>query len=145
MRLFILLCLGICCFGQTTSPVAAPDTYSLGVDDQIMVRALDAEEVTTPTPIRIDSRGNISLPMLGRIHAAGLTTEQLADLIEESLKKYLQHPDVSVYLVDVHKQPVSVLGAVQTPGVQLFSGNKTLFEAISAAGGIRGCGSGLRG
>jgi polysaccharide export outer membrane protein len=80
-----------------------------------MVRALDAEEVTTTAPIRIDARGNITLPMIGRVHAAGLTTEQLADVLEEHLKHYLQHPDVSVYLVETRSQPVSVLGAVQSP------------------------------
>jgi len=102
-----------------------------------MVRALDAEEVTTPTPIRIDARGSISLPMVGRLHAVGLTTEQLADLIEERLKKYLQHPDVSVYLVEMRSQPVSVLGAVTNPGVHQLQGHKTLFEVISLAGGLK--------
>jgi polysaccharide export outer membrane protein len=102
-----------------------------------MVRALDAEEVTTTAPIRIDARGNITLPMIGRVHAAGLTTEQLADLLEEHLKHYLQHPDVSVYLVETRSQPVSVLGAVQSPGVHQLEGHKTLFEVISLAGGIR--------
>jgi polysaccharide export outer membrane protein len=114
-----------------------PDTYALGIDDQLMVKALDAEEVTTTAPIRIDARGNITLPMIGRIHAAGLTTEQLADLLEEQLKKYLQHPDVSVYLVEMRSQPISILGAVTTPGVHQLQGHKTLFEVISLAGGVR--------
>jgi polysaccharide export outer membrane protein len=117
--------------------VATPSTYALGIDDQLMIKALDADEVSTTQPIRIDSRGNITLPMVGRVHAAGLTTEQLGDIIEESLKKYLQHPDVSVYLVEIRSQPISVLGAVQTPGVHQLQGHKTLFEVISMAGGVR--------
>jgi polysaccharide export outer membrane protein len=122
---------------QAAAQAEAPNTYALGIDDQIMVKALDAEEVTTTTPIRIDARGTITLPMVGRVHAAGLTTEQLADLLDEHLKKYLQHPDVSVYLVEMRSQPVSVLGAVQTPGVHQLEGHKTLFEVISMAGGAR--------
>jgi len=143
MRPIAFLCFAATCLAQTppSAPLppdaGAPSTYSLGVDDQLMVKALDADEVTTTTPIRIDARGNITLPMVGRVHAAGLTTEQLADLLEESLKHYLRHPDVSVYLVETRSQPVSVLGAVQSPGVHQLQGHKTLFEVLSLAGGIR--------
>jgi polysaccharide export outer membrane protein len=143
MRPLLLLSLAAACLAQAppSTPLppdaGAPSSYALGVDDQLMVRALDAEEVTTTVPIRIDARGNITLPMIGRVHAAGLTTEQLADLLEDHLKHFLQHPDVSVYLVETRSQPVSVLGAVQTPGVHQLEGHKTLFEVISLAGGVR--------
>lgn len=112
-------------------------TYALGPDDQVLITALDAEEVSTKAPIRIDSRGNINLPMVGRIRAAGLTPEQLEREIETRLKKYLQNPDVTVSLVEMRSQPISILGAVQTPGVHQLQGHKTLFEVISSAGGIR--------
>ena len=118
-------------------PSEASPVYTLAPDDKIMITALDAEEVTTKVPLRIDPKGNIALPLVGRIHAAGLTTEQLEEAIEAQLKKYLQEPDVSVYLVEMRPQPVSVLGAVQVPGVQQILGKKTLYEVISMAGGIR--------
>ena len=108
-----------------------PTIYPLGPDDQIMVKALDADEVTTAQPVRIDSRGNISLPLVGR------TTDQLAAAIEQNLKRYLQSPDVSVYLIETHSQPISVLGYVTTPGVYQLQGHKTLYEVISMCGGIR--------
>ena len=115
----------------------AASTYALGPDDQIMINALDADEVSTKAPVRIDSRGNVNLPMVGRIHAAGLTPDQLEEVIETQLKKYVQSPDVSVYLVDMRSQPISVLGAVSQPGVHQLQGHKTLYEVISTAGGIR--------
>jgi len=121
--------------GQTIGSV--PGTYLLGIDDQIMVKALDSEEVTTTAPVRLDGRGNITLPMVGQVHAAGLTTDQLSATLAQRLKRYLQHPDVSVYLVEMRSQPISVLGAVQTPGVHQLQGHKNLFEVISLAGGIR--------
>lgn len=121
-------------YGQESK---APSTYALGPDDQIMITALDAEEVTTKAPIRIDSRGNITLPMVGRLKAAGLTPEQLEAAIEDRLKKYLQQPDVTVSLTEMRSQPISILGAVQNPGVHQLQGRKTLFEVISMAGGIR--------
>lgn len=126
-----------------TPPTEPASTYTLGPDDQISIRAVDVEEISTTNsqtgggPIRIDSRGNINLPLVGRIHAAGMTTDQLATEIESRLKKYVQDPDVSVYLVEMRSQPISVLGAVQAPGVHQLQGRKTLFEVISLAGGLR--------
>jgi polysaccharide export outer membrane protein len=114
----------------------APTTYTLGSGDQIVIRAVDVEEIDNK-PVLIDTRGNINLPMVGRIHAAGLTTEELETEIETRLKKYLNDPDVTVALAELRSQPVSVLGSVQTPGVHQLQGQKTLFEVLSLAGGLR--------
>jgi polysaccharide export outer membrane protein len=88
-------------------------------------------------PVRVDTRGDIDLPLIGRIHAEGKTVEELQEVIENHLKKYLNAPDVTVALVELRSQPVSVLGSVQVPGVQQLQGEKTLFEVISLAGGLR--------
>jgi len=117
--------------------VDAPSTYALGADDQIVITALDLDEVTTKAPIRIDSRGTINLPLVGRIQAAGLTPEELETQIEKRLSSVLNAPDVTVSLVEMRSQPISILGAVQSPGVHQIQGRKTLYEVISIAGGIR--------
>ena len=114
----------------------AATTYTLGAGDQIVIRAVDIEEIDNK-PVLIDTRGNINLPMVGRIHAAGLTTEELESEIKTRLKKYLNEPDVTVALAELRSQPVSVLGSVQTPGVHQLQGQKTLFEVLSLAGGLR--------
>ena len=113
-----------------------PSSYVLGPDDQIIIRASDSEEISEK-PLRIDLRGNINLPMAGRVHAGGLTTEQLEAELVTRLKKYLQKPEVTVVVTEFRSQPVSVLGAVQTPGVHQLQGRKSLFEVLSAAGGLR--------
>ena len=133
-RALPLLCLAPWAFAQSQAPAGAP--YILGPDDQVVIRALDAEEIGA-TPVRIDSRGFINLPTVGRIKAAGMTSEQLEAEIETRLKKYINKPDVSVYIAEMRTQPVSVIGSVQVPGVQRMQGQKTLFEALSAAGGLR--------
>src|ERR1700676_4248334 len=71
----------------------APTTYTLGSGDQIVVRAVDVEEIDNK-PVLIDTRGYINLPIIGRIHAAGLTPEELQTEIETRLKKYVNEPDV---------------------------------------------------
>jgi len=115
---------------------AAPTNYTLGPDDQIAIQAPDVEEISKQ-PVRIDMRGNINLPMVGRLHAAGLTADELELQIKERLRKYLQEPDVTVSITEFRSQPISILGAVQTPGVHQLQGRKSLFEVLSMAGGLR--------
>lgn len=128
---------------EHSQPVARPaapaaevrSTYVLGPDDQVVIRALEAEDINEK-PVRVDSEGYIRLPLIGRLHAAGLTIEQFTAEVSTALEKYIKHPQVSVNLTEYHSQPVSVLGAVRTPGVQQLQGRKTLIEIISLAGGI---------
>jgi polysaccharide biosynthesis/export protein len=110
-------------------------TYLLGPDDQITVRVVDAEEITDK-PLRISTSGFITLPMIGRVRAAGLTVEQLESDITDRLRKYIKEPEVSVTRDGMRSQPVSVLGSVRAPGVHQLQGHKTLLEIISMAGGM---------
>lgn len=110
--------------------------YILGPDDQILIRVLDAEEISEK-PFLIGTDGYIRLPMVGRLRAAGLTVEQLEMAITSGLKPFFQEPQVSVSVVEFRSQPVSVLGAVANSGVVQLRGHKTLFEVISAAGGLK--------
>ena len=119
-----------------TSDSVAPTTYTLGPDDQITIHAIDVEEIGDK-PVRIDTRGFINLPLVGHVQAAGLTIDTLELEIADRLKKYVNTPDVSVSLVELRSQPISVLGQVQTPGVHQLQGQKTLFEVLSLAGGLR--------
>ena len=123
-------------FLQAPVSPAAPDAYTLGPGDQIIVRVLNVEEIDNK-PVPIDANGDLNLPVVGRIQASGFTTEQLGGAIAARLSRYLVNPDVSVYLVETRSQPVSVLGEVQTPGVHQLQGQKNLFEVLSLAGGLR--------
>jgi polysaccharide export outer membrane protein len=113
----------------------AKSTYLLGTGDQISVRVIDVEEFGT-APYRIDSRGMLMLPLVGRQQAAGLTIEQFEKQIAEKLKKYVREPEVVINILETRSQPVSILGAVRSPGVHQLQGSKTLFEVISMAGGL---------
>ena len=110
--------------------------YALGPDDQIALRALDAEEISEK-PFRINPSGFVTLPLLGPIKAAGLTVEQLEGELTTRLKTYVQDAHVSVTITEFRSQPVSVIGAVKLPGVVQLQGRKTLLEMLSLAGGLR--------
>ena len=111
-------------------------TYLLGPDDQIVVRALHAEEISDK-PVRISADGTINLPMIGTVKAAGLTISQMEAALMDKLKFYVQNPQVAVSVTEMRSQPVSVLGSVNNPGVIQLQGRKTLVEVLSLAGGLR--------
>jgi polysaccharide export outer membrane protein len=102
----------------------------------IQVTAVEAEEVSKG-PVRISSDGYINLPTVGRLKAADRTVEELQADIADRLKRLIVNPDVSVSIVEIHSQPVSVLGAVKSPGVIQLQGRKTLIEVMSMVGGLR--------
>ena len=110
--------------------------YVLGPDDQIVIRVTDAEEISEK-PVLIGTNGNITVPMIGRVKAAGLTVEQLEKELSSRLAEYMVDPQLSVTVAEFRSQPVSIFGAVTTPGVLQLRGRKNLYEILSMAGGTR--------
>jgi len=110
--------------------------YVLGPDDQVKVWVLGVEEISDK-PLRIDPSGDIDLPLIGQIHAGGLTLEELRAELTQRFSKEVLKPQVSVEIADFGSQPVSVMGAVNHPGVHQLRGRKTLMEVISMADGLR--------
>ncbi len=111
-------------------------SYLIGADDQLVIHVADLEEMPDK-PILVDTNGSIYLPLVGAMQVSGLTVEQLREDLIVKLKKYVKDPAVSVSIAEFRSQPVSVLGAVGTPGVLQLRGNKNLFEVLSMAGGLR--------
>lgn len=120
----------------TRASAAASAPYILGAGDQITIRAIDAEEISDK-PFTIDSSGSVNLPLVGRLQASGLTVEQFETALTARLHEYIWNPHPTVTVTDFHSQPVSVIGAVNTPGVVQLHGEKTLIEMLSLAGGLR--------
>ncbi len=118
-------------------PATADSTsYLLGAEDLLTVRVFAADDIPDK-PVQIDNDGTLTLPMIGPVHAAGLTVEQLQANLVTAYKKYFKDPQVSVQVNEFHSQPVSVAGNVTTPGVVQLRGNRNLMEVISMAGGLR--------
>jgi polysaccharide export outer membrane protein len=88
-------------------------------------------------PLRINSSGTINLPLVGRVEAAGKTVAELEDQLIADLSKFEVSPEVSVSITEYRSQPVSVLGAVNKPGVYELEGPRTLAQMIAMAGGLQ--------
>src|SRR5260221_4113115 len=110
--------------------------YTLGPDDQIKIWALGVDEISDK-PVRIGPSGDLDLPWIGKVHALGLTVEELKTELIQRYSKELLKPQVSIEIVDFGSQPVSVMGAVNHPGVHQLRGGKTLMEVVSMAGGLK--------
>ena len=109
--------------------------YRIGPDDLLAISVLDAPDLSHP--VRVTADGNISIPLLGSVKAAGLTSHQLATALANRLRgTYMRDPQVTVAVTQMESHSVSVLGAVKKPGVFQIRGTKTLLEMLSMAEGL---------
>lgn len=110
--------------------------YILGPEDQIMIQGPNAEDVVGK-PWRIDGRGDVILPLFGSLHAGGLTVREFEAVLNQRASSFIRSPQLVATVVEFRSQPVSVVGAVNQPGIHQIEGQKTLVEMISLAGGLR--------
>jgi polysaccharide export outer membrane protein len=124
-------------------PLAAPDevtfqtlesNYKIAPMDKLAIKVFKMEDLTGEYDV--DLAGNISLPLIGQLKAANLTTEQLDDQLTQKLgEKYLEHPDVSVAIKSSTAHVVTVDGAVKDGGSFPVGGPTSLIRAIAMAKG----------
>jgi polysaccharide export outer membrane protein len=124
-------------------PLAAPDEvtfqtlasdYKIAPMDKLTIKVFKMEDLTGE--YGVDLAGNISLPLVGQLQAANLTTAQLDDQLTQKLgDKYLEHPDVSVAIKSSTAHVVTVDGAVKDGGSFPVAGPTSLIRAIAMAKG----------
>jgi polysaccharide biosynthesis/export protein len=115
--------------GQGTSA-----DYILGPGDVLRITIYGHGDL--PQEVVLSSDGSFTYPFIGQVRAAGLTVSQLAESMARRLEEgYLVAPQITIAVLQYSSQPVYVLGAVKSPGVQTLKRNTTLLELISAAGG----------
>ncbi len=139
-KLTIIFALALCSLmparAQRAGLPASGAEYVLGPGDEIVLHVVDLDDIPDK-PFRIDPSGAIDLPLAGKVEAGGLTVEQLKAVLTTKLAKYISAPHISINLTDDQSRPVSVIGAVNSPGVHQLQGPKRLIEVISLAGGVR--------
>lgn len=111
------------------------EDYRIGALDSLDVNVLQEPELSVKR-LQVDATGNVSLPLVGSVAAAGKTTSELSAEIARRLgAKYLVNPQVTVAVSGSVSQKVVVQGAVTEPGVYEIKGRTTLLEALSMAKG----------
>jgi polysaccharide export outer membrane protein len=124
-------------------PLGTPDAptivslesgYRIAPMDTVSVKVFKAPDMSGD--YEVDLTGRISMPLVGEIEAANLTTAQLDDRLTQKLgEKYLEHPDVSVGVKASSKRSVTVDGAVKQSGSFPLAGTTSLMQAVALAGG----------
>jgi polysaccharide biosynthesis/export protein len=108
--------------------------FLLGPEDVLEIVVWRNQDLSRQVVVRPD--GMISMPLIGDVPAAGLTTDQLAARIAKRLKDYKENPTVSVSLKEVNSYNIFVLGEVAKPGKYQLKSYTTILQAISLAGGF---------
>ena len=109
--------------------------YKIGPKDLLEISVFGLDELNRT--VRVQGNGKITLPLLGEVDVDGLTLANLEKKLSQLLEvKYLQNPQVTVFIREYQSKRVSVLGAVQNPGPYELLGRQTLMQIISEAGGL---------
>lgn len=124
-------------------PLAAPDEvtfqtlasdYKIAPMDKLGIRVFKMDDLSGDYDV--DLAGNISMPLIGQVRAANLTTAQLDDVLIQKLgAKYLEHPDVSVAIKSSTAHVITVDGAVTEGGSFPVGGPISLIQAVAMAKG----------
>jgi polysaccharide export outer membrane protein len=114
--------------------------YRLGPDDlvQITIYNIPEQEArVTPrsTTLRVSQDGMIVLPLLGQMEVRGKTTGELEQDLNKRYAKFIRNPQIGVLVMEF-RQRVSVMGAVQKPGVFDLTGPRSVVDALALAGGV---------
>src|SRR5881396_1764174 len=124
--------------GETKSAAMQSATedpaYKIGPQDLLKIDVWKEDQLTRTVPVRPD--GKITLPLLNDVQAAGLTPMELASVISEQLKKYINNPQVTVSVTEINSRRVYVTGEVLKPGTFSLLPNMTVLQALSSSGGF---------
>ncbi len=119
----------------TTAMEPGSVAYRIGPLDVLTVKVFRVPELSAE--VQVADSGTINLPLIGDVMAAGRTAKDIeADLKVRLGEKYLQNPQVTVFIKEYNAQRLTVNGAVRSPGVFPLRGHTTLLQVISMAGGV---------
>lgn len=120
---------------SATGAYEAVSDYRIGAHDLLQITVFQVDELSRQ--VRVNSNGMISLPLVGAVHAGGLTVAELEAGISKALGKDLvQDPQVTVFVQEFTSQRVTVEGAVAKPGIFPLTGKTTLLQTIALAQGL---------
>lgn len=109
--------------------------YRVGAQDLLEISVFQVAELNRT--VRVNSNGQVSLPLVGVVQAGGKTVQELeAEIAGKLNASYLQDPQVSVFVKEFTSQRVTLEGAVKKPGIYPVTGRTSLLQAIAQAEGV---------
>lgn len=109
--------------------------YKIGPQDVVEVSVFKVPELSST--VQVSEAGTVNLPLAGEVPAAGKTARQVENELTHLLgRKYLQNPQVTVFIKEYNSQRVTIDGAVKRPGVFPIQGSMSLLRAVAMAQGL---------
>ncbi len=129
------------CLGAVLTPASESDAagiggeYLVGPGDVLGIAVFEVEELSKP--LTVGPRGTIQAPLVGEVEVGGQTPQQIEQRLRQLYgRDLLRDPQISVRVEEFRSQPVSILGAVERPGVYQLRGRRRLVEVLAMAGGL---------
>jgi polysaccharide export outer membrane protein len=134
------------CAGRSTLPSQLPQAdpvaaelgqpeYRIGPSDLISISVFQTPDLDHD--VRVNNAGQVSLPLIGAVDAAGKTVDELrAEIASRYGSRFLQNPQVSVFVKEFASQRVTVEGAVKKSGIFPITSRLTLLQAIALSEGL---------
>lgn len=119
---------------------ASANEYLMRSGDQLNITVTQQPELGsnntngTQTPFIVRPDGNVDFPLVGEVHAAGMTVAQFRRTLQEGLSRYIVAPDVTVNITKLGTVRVYVFGEVHKPGAVELTKGHTVMDALGAAG-----------
>lgn len=108
--------------------------YIIGPGDVLDISVWKEAALTKLVTVLPD--GNISFPLIGEVRTQGLTINQLKQKLEDKLKRFVPHPNLSVAVHEVNSLRIYVIGKVHNPGHYVINANLNVLQALAMAGGL---------
>ncbi len=115
-----------------TGPVFVDENYRLGTGDKVKVTVYGEDDLSGE--FFVDGSGQVQLPLVGQVKAAGLTIHEFVSEVQTMLStKYLRDPKVSAQIENY--RPFYIIGEVNKPGEYPYENSLNILGAVALAGG----------
>ncbi len=113
----------------------SPSADLIGSEDLLHVSVFEAKDLETK--VRVNSRGYVTLPLLGEVLVKGLTAREAEEKTEDLYRKrYIKDPHVSIFVEERFSQRVTVVGQVKSPGTYDYLSKQRLIDVLALVGGL---------
>jgi polysaccharide biosynthesis/export protein len=128
--------MGLCSYHQDSlAGDQASRDFIIGVEDVLSINVWKEPDLSI-REIIVRPDGKISIPLIGDVRAKGISASQLQENIAKSLSEFISTPMVTVTVVRIMSQTVSVMGEVQRPGSFALNSSMTVIDVLARAGGV---------
>jgi polysaccharide biosynthesis/export protein len=137
LGVFLILTLTLSLCPQSKPGSDQSYDYQIGAKDLLEISVFEVPELNIT--VRVSENGLVALPLLGEIKAEGLNRAELEKRVASMLEKnFLKNAQVTIFIKEFQSKKISVMGAVNKPGMHDLIGRQSLLQVISMAGGLSG-------